>query len=70
MLSQSDKDLLESLLDKSDLQTILEALSAICAEKAQHIEASYADDRNLVSSWHVVSEFLAHLRVPGNLIGR
>lgn len=35
---------LESLIDSTNLQSVLMALSEICGEKAAHIRASYSDN--------------------------
>lgn len=42
-LNQDQRDSLEALMDECGVQAILEALSAICGEKADHIEQSYND---------------------------
>ena len=42
-ISQSQKDELEVMIDKSSLHEVLNALADICAEKADHIQSSYQD---------------------------
>lgn len=43
-------DILEKLVDSNGLAAVLDALSAICHEKADHIHTSY-DDRVTAVSW-------------------
>lgn len=42
-LSQSQETEMELLIDRNGLPELLSALSRICDEKADHIEASYSD---------------------------
>ncbi len=40
-LTQPERDALEALIDAAGVTPILEALSGICDEKAEHIRANY-----------------------------
>lgn len=42
-LERGERDTLESLIDAAGLCAVLQALSEICGEKADHIRASYSD---------------------------
>lgn len=50
-LTQPERDALESLIDAAGLSPVLEALSEICAEKADHIESTYTDSAPLARRW-------------------
>jgi hypothetical protein len=43
-MKESDKVALEVMIDKYNLETVLEVLADICGEKAQHIRESYSDN--------------------------
>lgn len=43
-LTQSEKDSLESLIDSSNMQSVLMALSEICGGKSQHIAENWQDN--------------------------
>ena len=43
-MKESDKVILEEMIDKYNMQTVLEVLTDICDEKARHIMESYQDD--------------------------
>jgi hypothetical protein len=45
-----EKYTLEDMIDAAGLQSVLMALSEICGEKADHIEANY-NDPGLVRHW-------------------
>lgn len=49
-LTQAEKTTLETLLDAACLDAVLQALSEICAAKADHIQASY-DDAVTARTW-------------------
>lgn len=49
-MNEQDKFNLEEMVDKHGLESVLEALSSICADKADHISANY-DDRTLAGAW-------------------
>jgi hypothetical protein len=51
-LSDESKAVLEELVDADSLDGVLEALAAICREKADHIRANY-DDRSLARAWAI-----------------
>jgi hypothetical protein len=42
---------LEMLIDRHGLAHVLDMLSDVCAEKAEHIESTW-DDRGLAKLWH------------------
>lgn len=46
---------LESLIDATNLQSVLMGLSEICGEKAEHIASSYGDAPSLVKAWNTAS---------------
>lgn len=49
-----DKQTLEQLIDKMGLDHVLQAISEICSEKADHIRASYSD-KVLERQWRSAS---------------
>jgi hypothetical protein len=49
-LNQKELVELEELIDRASLQAVLEAISTICGEKADHILGSY-DDRATAKVW-------------------
>lgn len=49
-LTQLERDALEALIDSANLEAVLQGLSLICEEKADHIIASYSD-RSLAKRW-------------------
>lgn len=42
-LNQAAKDTLEMLIDHNSLDAVLDALSVICAEKAEHLTSNWQD---------------------------
>lgn len=42
-LTQQEQDAIEAIIDGTSLKAVLEVISAICAEKSDHIQASYND---------------------------
>lgn len=50
MASQKDQDALENLLDKLGVRGLLEALSIIAVEKADHVATNWQDQR-LARRW-------------------
>ena len=50
MLSQSDIDDLEGMIDRFSLSEVLQALSGICDEKASHLESNW-QDKNAAKCW-------------------
>ena len=42
-LNQQEQDAIEAIIDGTSLKAVLEAISAICEEKADHIQANYND---------------------------
>lgn len=57
MTREQMKDSLELLVDATSLPHIVEMLSEICSEKADHVRESYADEA-LASSWEADSKAL------------
>lgn len=51
---QERQDELERIIDRDSLAWTLEALAAICDEKADHIRASYQDE-GLAKRWHMAA---------------
>lgn len=50
MLTQSERDTLEALVDSASLGAVLEALVEICREKAEHIRTNW-QDRETAHVW-------------------
>jgi hypothetical protein len=50
MTNEQLKQQLESLIDRNSLATVLQAMSEICYEKEEHIEANW-QDKNLSKIW-------------------
>ncbi len=59
-ISQSQKDELEIMIDRSSLHEVLNALADICAEKADHIRLSYQDSVT-AKPWMQASKKLSKL---------
>ena len=59
-ISQSQKDELEIMIDRSSLHEVLNALADICAQKADHIQSNY-QDKPLAKTWMKVSWKLTKL---------
>jgi hypothetical protein len=53
-MSTTDKFNLEQMIDTHGLASVLETISTICAEKADHIRANY-DDRTLARAWQTTA---------------
>lgn len=53
-LNPSAQATLENLVDVHGLCAVLQSLSSVCDEKADHIRASY-DDQNLARAWRLAS---------------
>lgn len=51
-LNIGERTELESMIDKTSLGAILEALSDICGEKAKHIRANWQDN-SLAKKWDI-----------------
>jgi hypothetical protein len=49
-LGHADEMTLESLIDKSSLRAVIEALSNIAVQKAAHVEETW-QDRPLANQW-------------------
>ncbi len=49
-LTSAESVTLEGLIDATSLQAVMQALSVICGEKAEHVRASY-DDTALARAW-------------------
>lgn len=43
-LTQAQTDSLEQLIDRTSVEAVLQALSAICDAKAEHIRENWQDD--------------------------
>lgn len=61
-LTQEERVRLETLMDDAGLSPILEALSEICAEKAEHIRETYGD-RALARRWDTACSIIG-MAVP------
>lgn len=42
-LSQDERTVLESMIDTSDLSTVLRALALVCIEKSEHLAINWQD---------------------------
>jgi hypothetical protein len=49
-LTQVDRDTLESMIDRHSLAAVLDALTVICHEKAEHLMSAWQDN-NAARSW-------------------
>lgn len=49
-MTQEDKGILEAMVDKHGMASVLEGLSCVCHEKAGHVLSNY-DDRIMASAW-------------------
>ena len=57
MLTNADVETLESMMDRSSVRDMLEALSQITYEKAQHIAENW-QDKNTATVWERVAHIL------------
>jgi hypothetical protein len=48
--TKSDRDALESYIEKLGLKAVLESIGEVCSEKAEHIESAW-QDRALAAVW-------------------
>jgi hypothetical protein len=54
-LSNAERDALETMVDNTSVQRVLEALAQVCQDKADHIRASNErEDAQLASDWACV----------------
>ncbi len=53
-LNSHERDILEDMVDSSNLFAVLSALSIICDEKAEHIETNW-QDQSLARLWQEAS---------------
>lgn len=60
MNMQELKNKLETIIDSNSVATILEAMSQISYEKAQHIQESY-QDKHLAGTWTIAGNQLSKL---------
>jgi hypothetical protein len=44
-LTQSERDTLEQLIDRTNAATVLDAIAEICAGKALHIQENWQDEK-------------------------
>lgn len=56
-MDEQDKTALEMLMDKYSLKTVLEAISEICHEKAEHVQSAWQDDK-LSAAWAAAGQFM------------
>jgi hypothetical protein len=56
-LDEHERNLLETMIDQTSVASVVSALSAICAEKAEHISGAW-QDRNLSDAWARVARQL------------
>lgn len=59
-LDQLDREVLEAIIDRTNLSSVLEALGEICGDKADHLQANWQEKATSphVRHWHVVSNKL------------
>ncbi len=55
---------IEGLIDTQSLTTVLDSISRICSEKADHIRVSY-NDKSLANKWEKVCIVLNNLDTQG-----
>ena len=60
LLSKRDLETLERLIDAYTLPRVLEALAAICGDKAEHAQTNW-QDRVLARAWRLAGEKLDSL---------
>lgn len=61
MTTQELKNQLERLIDGHSTSTVLEALSLVCYEKANHIEENW-QDKNLASTWNSAGNMISKIQ--------
>lgn len=52
-LKQSEKDALEALMDACSVESVLNALSDLCEEKAEHVESNW-QAKELAQRWRTL----------------
>jgi hypothetical protein len=57
MITQENKDTLESIIDGSTLADVLNAISEICYEKADHIRTNW-QDANTAKVWEKAGKYV------------
>ena len=57
MMSDSDHDILEELVDQHSLATVLEALATICYGKAAHLRENWQDASSALE-WDRAARYL------------
>lgn len=50
MLTQSERDELEALIDKHSIEDVVIALDLVCQEKSEHVLINW-QDKNLSKAW-------------------
>lgn len=64
MLTQSERDTLEAMIDRTSLTAVLEGLFDVCGDKAEHIRANWQDEQT-AKVWDIaqdiMSSVLAHV---------
>lgn len=50
-------DQLENLIDENGLSTVLDAISEICGEKAEHLHANW-QDKNQANQWEKAQQYV------------
>ena len=56
----TERGSLEDLIDRTSLSELIDAISQICYEKAEHIRSNWQDDRT-ARSWSAVATKLGNL---------
>ena len=61
--NQKTQDALEALIDQIGLENVIDQISTICLEKAEHIRSTYIDTTALPDHWEYLSKEVEKLRV-------
>lgn len=62
-LSSSDKQELESILDRSSPQAMMNALAEVCFEKADHVRSNWQDE-SLAKVWERCGSMIDRVKLP------
>ena len=60
VITQEQTDALEALIDRTDLNQVLDALSAICREKAEHLRVNWQDQQS-ARVWREAARKIGHV---------
>ena len=63
VLTQDERNTIESLIDSSSLANVVDALTTICYEKADHIDSNW-QDHGLARMWTKAGKSIEKAIVP------